>query len=94
MIAVPLAFIIQRYQEKVASFEVSQGLPAIFTPCDRVAQGVVDAYQSIGSVRVPVIVRLQGTNATEAKVLIDNSGLKVFSAISLQDAADLVRKHV
>jgi succinyl-CoA synthetase beta subunit len=62
--------------------------------CDRVAQGVVDAYQSIGSVRVPVIVRLQGTNATEAKVLIDNSGLKVFSAISLQDAADLVRKHV
>ena len=62
--------------------------------CDRVAQGVVDAYKSIGSVRVPVIVRLQGTNATEAKVLIDNSGLKVFSAISLQDAADLVRKHV
>ncbi len=62
--------------------------------CDRVAQGVVDAYQSIGSVRVPVIVRLQGTNAPEAKVLIDNSGLKVFSAISLQDAADLVRKHV
>jgi succinyl-CoA synthetase beta subunit len=62
--------------------------------CDRVAQGVVDAYKSIGSVRVPVIVRLQGTNAPEAKVLIDNSGLKVFSAISLQDAADLVRKHV
>jgi succinyl-CoA synthetase beta subunit len=62
--------------------------------CDRVAQGVVDAYKSIGSVRVPVIVRLQGTNAAEAKVLIDNSGLKVFSAISLQDAADLVSKHV
>jgi len=62
--------------------------------CDRVAQGVVDAYKSIGTVRVPVIVRLQGTNATEAKVLIDNSGLKVFSAIRLQDAADLVKKNV
>jgi succinyl-CoA synthetase beta subunit len=62
--------------------------------CDRVAQGVVDAYKSLGTVRVPVIVRLQGTNAIEAKDLIDNSGLKVFSAISLQDAADLVRKNV
>ena len=62
--------------------------------CDRVAQGVVDAYKTLGSVRVPVIVRLQGTNAAEAKTLIDNSGLKVFSAVSLQDAADLVRKHV
>jgi succinyl-CoA synthetase beta subunit len=62
--------------------------------CDRVAQGVVDAYKSIGTVRVPVIVRLQGTNAAEAKVLIDNSGLKVFSATRLQDAADLVKKSV
>ena len=62
--------------------------------CDRVAQGVVDAYKSIGTVRGPVIVRLQGTNATEAKVLIDNSGLKVFSATRLQDAADLVKKNV
>jgi succinyl-CoA synthetase beta subunit len=62
--------------------------------CDRVAQGVVDAYKSLGGVRVPVIVRLQGTNAVEAKSLIDHSGLKVFSAISLQDAADLVRKNV
>jgi succinyl-CoA synthetase beta subunit len=62
--------------------------------CDRVAQGVVDAYKSIGTVRVPVIVRLQGTNAAEAKVLIDNSGLKVFSATRLQDAADLVKKNV
>ena len=62
--------------------------------CDRVAQGVVDAYKSLGTVCVPVIVRLQGTNAIEAKDLIDNSGLKVFSAISLQDAADLVRKNV
>lgn len=62
--------------------------------CDRVAQGVVDAYKSIGTVHVPVIVRLQGTNAIEAKNLIDQSGLKVFSAVSLQDAADLVRKSV
>jgi succinyl-CoA synthetase beta subunit len=62
--------------------------------CDRVAQGVVDAYHSIGDVRVPVIVRLQGTNAQEAKELIDKSGLKVYSAISLQEAADLVKEVV
>ena len=62
--------------------------------CDRVAQGVVDAYRSIGVINVPVIVRLQGTNAEEAKKLIDHSGLKVQSAISLQEAADLVRKVV
>ena len=62
--------------------------------CDRVAQGVVDAYKSIGDVRVPVIVRLQGTNAEEAKVLIDKSGLKVYPAISLQEAADLVKTAV
>jgi succinyl-CoA synthetase beta subunit len=62
--------------------------------CDRVAQGIVDAYRTIGDICVPVIVRLQGTNALEAKNLIDNSGLKVFSAVSLQDAADLVKKNV
>jgi len=62
--------------------------------CDRVAQGVVDAYHSIGDVPVPVIVRLQGTNAKEAKDLIDKSGLKVYSAISLQEAADIVKEHV
>ncbi|MFO8021992.1 MAG: ADP-forming succinate--CoA ligase subunit beta [Perlabentimonas sp.] len=62
--------------------------------CDRVAQGVVDAYKEIGNISVPVIVRLQGTNAEEAKELIDNSGLKVYSAISLQEAADLVSKVV
>jgi succinyl-CoA synthetase beta subunit len=59
--------------------------------CDRVAQGVVDAYRSVGDIRVPVIVRLQGTNADEAKALIDRSGLKVFSAVTFQEAADLVR---
>jgi succinyl-CoA synthetase beta subunit len=62
--------------------------------CDRVAQGVVDAYKSIGDIRVPVIVRLQGTNAVEGKKLIDDSGLKVYSAISLQEAADLVKELV
>ncbi|NCF95542.1 MAG: ADP-forming succinate--CoA ligase subunit beta [Bacteroidetes bacterium] len=60
--------------------------------CDRVAQGIVDAYKSIGNIPVPIIVRLQGTNAAEAKVLIDESGLKVYSAIALQEAADLVKK--
>ena len=62
--------------------------------CDRVAQGVVDAYHSIGDVPVPVFVRLQGTNAEEAKDLIDKSGLKVYSAISLQEAANLVKELV
>ena len=62
--------------------------------CDRVAQGVVDAYRSIGDINIPVIVRLQGTNAEEAKVLIDQSGLAVHSAISLREAADKVRELV
>jgi len=62
--------------------------------CDRVAQGVVDAYKAIGSISIPVIVRLQGTNAEEGKVIIDKSGLKVYSAITLQEAADLVKKLV
>jgi succinyl-CoA synthetase beta subunit len=58
--------------------------------CDRVAQGVVDAYRNIGEIKVPIIVRLQGTNAEEGKQLIDASGLKVHSAILLEDAARLV----
>jgi succinyl-CoA synthetase beta subunit len=60
--------------------------------CDRVANGVVEAYKSIGEISVPVIVRLQGTNAEEAKMIIDNSGLEVFSAISFREAAELVTK--
>jgi succinyl-CoA synthetase beta subunit len=60
--------------------------------CDRVAQGVIDAYKEIGNVPVPIICRLQGTNAVEAKKLIDESGLKVYSAIALKEAADLVTK--
>jgi len=58
--------------------------------CDRVAQGIVDAYKSIGEIKVPIIVRLQGTNAKEAKKIIDESGLKVYSAILLKEAAELV----
>jgi succinyl-CoA synthetase beta subunit len=59
--------------------------------CDRVAQGVIDAYKNIGNIKVPIIVRLQGTNAIVAKEMIDNSGLNVRSAITLQDAADAVK---
>ena len=62
--------------------------------CDRVAQGIVDAYNNIGEIPVPIIVRLQGTNAAEAKKLIDESGLKVYSAIQLKEAAELVQKVV
>ncbi len=62
--------------------------------CDRVAQGVIDAYKSIGNIEVPIIVRLQGTNAAEAKQLIEESGLKVQSAILLSEAAALVKKAV
>ena len=58
--------------------------------CDRVAQGIVDACHNIGTIEVPIIVRLQGTNAMEGKKLIDESGLKVHSAVTLEDAARLV----
>src|SRR5680860_800326 len=60
--------------------------------CDRVAQGIVDAYKNMGdTIKVPIIVRLQGTNADIAKELIDNSGLDVQSAIEFQEAADKVQ---
>jgi len=62
--------------------------------CDRVAQGIVDAYNNIGEIRVPLIVRLEGTNAIEAKKLIDASGLKVESVILLQEAADKVKEII
>lgn len=62
--------------------------------CDRVAQGVIDAYKNLGNIKIPIIVRLQGTNAVEAKKLIDESGLKVQSAILLSEAAELVKKAV
>lgn len=60
--------------------------------CDRVAQGVIDAYKNIGDIHVPIIVRLQGTNADKAKEMIDASGLDVHSAVLLQDAADKVKE--
>ncbi len=60
--------------------------------CDRVAQGVIDAYKNMGNIPVPIIVRLQGTNADIAKKMIDESGLNVHSAVILQEAADLVTK--
>ena len=60
--------------------------------CDRVAQGIVDAYKNMGdTIQVPIIVRLQGTNADIAKELIDNSGLAVHSAVLFQEAADKVQ---
>ena len=62
--------------------------------CDRVAAGIIEAYKTIGDIKVPVIVRLQGTNATEAKELIDSSGLKVIAASTFTDAAEKVRAAV
>lgn len=59
--------------------------------CDRIASGVVEAYKSIGDIRVPIIVRLQGTNAEEGAKIIDESGLKVASAITLKEAAEKVQ---
>jgi len=58
--------------------------------CDRVANGVVEAYKNIGEINIPIIVRLQGTNAEEGAAIINNSGLKVKSAVLLKDAAHLV----
>jgi len=60
--------------------------------CDRVAQGIVDAYHNIGEIKVPIIVHLQGTNADIAKHIIDQSGLNVHSAIEFQEAADKVKQ--
>ncbi len=62
--------------------------------CDRVANGIVEAYKKIGSINIPIIVRLQGTNAVEAKKIIDDSGLNVQSAITFEEAAKLVSKVV
>jgi succinyl-CoA synthetase beta subunit len=62
--------------------------------CDRVAAGIVEAYKNLGNIDIPIIVRLQGTNAEEGKELIDKSGLKVHSAVKLQEAAELVNSLV
>lgn len=58
--------------------------------CDRVANGVVEAYKKVGNIPVPIIVRLQGTNAEEGAKIIKESGLKVFSAIQLKEAAQKI----
>lgn len=60
--------------------------------CDRVANGIVDACRNIGNIEIPIIIRLQGTNALEARQIIDNSGLKVYPATLLEEAAELVAK--
>ncbi|MCS6981429.1 MAG: ADP-forming succinate--CoA ligase subunit beta [Flavobacteriales bacterium] len=60
--------------------------------CDRVAQGIVDAYRNIGHIPVPIIVRLQGTNAEEAKKIIEESGLRVLAATELEEAARKVQE--
>ena len=62
--------------------------------CDRVAQGIVDAYENIGQIDVPIIVRLQGTNAEKAKKIIEESGLKVHSTTILKEAAEKVKELV
>ncbi|MEY3501839.1 MAG: hypothetical protein RL308_3512 [Bacteroidota bacterium] len=62
--------------------------------CDRVANGVVEAYKAIGSINIPIIVRLQGTNAAEGAKIINESGLQVRSAVVLKDAADLVKEAI
>lgn len=62
--------------------------------CDRVARGVTEAFKALGEINIPVVVRLQGTNAEEAKQLIDESGVSVMSAITLQEAADKVKHYV
>jgi len=60
--------------------------------CDRVAQGIIEAYKNIGTINVPIIVRLEGTNADIAKKLIDESGLDVHSVVEFQEAADKVQE--
>ncbi|MFC5269748.1 ADP-forming succinate--CoA ligase subunit beta [Adhaeribacter terreus] len=62
--------------------------------CDRVANGVVEAYKNIGNIEVPIIVRLQGTNAEEGARIIDESGLKVYSAVQLKEAAQKVKEVI
>ena len=62
--------------------------------CDKVARGIVDAYQNLGKINVPIIVRLQGTNADIAKKIISNSKLNVYSAVLFQEVADLVQNTI
>jgi len=61
--------------------------------CDRVAQGIIDAYKNMrNTIKVPIIVRLEGTNAEQAKILIKNSKLDVIAATAFEEAAIKVKK--
>ena len=61
--------------------------------CDRVANGIVDAYKNLGEkINVPIIVRLEGTNSEEAKNIIDNSGLKIYSAIEFKEVTTRIKE--
>jgi succinyl-CoA synthetase beta subunit len=62
--------------------------------CDRVAQGIVESYKSIKNIKVPVIVRLQGTNAMKAKKIIDKSGMKILFAATLEEASELIKNSI
>ena len=59
--------------------------------CDRVANGVVQAVKELG-LEVPVVVRLQGTNAEEARTILRESGVSIIPAVSMKDAAEKVVK--
>lgn len=82
--------ILQDPEVKVILINVFGGI----VRCDRIAQGVINAYKSFGEIKTPVIVRMQGTNAAEAKQILDNSGLHIHSAVTLQEAANLVREKM
>ena len=62
--------------------------------CDRVAQGIAEAYKSISDINVPVIVRLQGTNAIRAKRILDKSGMRIFSVVNLQEASEIIKNII
>jgi len=62
--------------------------------CDRVASGIVEAYKKIGQINIPIVVRLQGTNAEQAKTILQNSGLKIFSVIDLNEAEVVLKKLI
>ncbi len=60
--------------------------------CDRVANGIIDAYKNMGDeIKVPIIVRLQGTNSKIAKDLIEKSNLNVLAAVAFKEAATKVQ---
>ena len=61
--------------------------------CDRVAKGIVQAYKNMkDQIKVPIIVRLEGTNSKEAKKNIDDSGLQIFSASSFSNVTEIIKE--